>query len=115
MSDDRDAALQSLFAEAKQDLIEEEFTRQVMHRVDRSRWRAILAGIAIGLLFLACAWMLTEPVVFAVTFLTDLLPRSWVEMDDGLVAQLFGPVNTVGALVAAVFLIILALLKKIFR
>jgi len=115
MNDDRDAALQNLFVEAKQDLVEEEFTRRVMHRVDRSRWRAILAGTAIGLLFLACAWLLTEPVVIAVTFLTDLLPRSWIELDDGLVAQLFGPVNTVEALVAAVFLIVLALLRKIFR
>lgn len=115
MNDERDSDLRDLFAAARQDLVEDEFTQQVMSRVDRSRGRSILLGIGIGLVFLVCAWLLTGPVVLAVNLLTDLLPRSWVELEDSLVARLFAPLNTMGALIAALVLIILVGIRKIFR
>jgi len=115
MNDGRDSELQDLFAAATQEPVADDFTQQVMARVDRSRGRAVLAGIGIGLVFLVCAALLTGPVVLAVNFLTDLLPRSWVEFNGSLVAQLFAPMTTVGTLVAAVILVIVGLVRMLFR
>lgn len=50
MTDERDPALQSLFAEARQDLPADVFTAGVMSEIDRLKRRAIVIRLIVALI-----------------------------------------------------------------
>ena len=104
MTDDKDPALQALFAIAKQDVADDAFTDQVMSRIDSLRRRAVIGWSVIGLALLGCAWLLAAPLQDAVPLITQALPSDLIESGQSQVAQVLAPVNSIGGLVAVSFL-----------
>jgi hypothetical protein len=43
------------------------------------------------------------------------LPNSWIETGGGAVSQMFAPARSIAALVAVIFLLVLALIRKVLR
>ena len=115
MSTDRDDRLAAFFDAAREDLGSEDFTRRVMRRVDIARRRAVIWGVMAGIALLICAAFLTGPVLTAVNVLLSVLPNSWIETGGGAVAQMFAPARSIAALVAVIFLLVLALIRKVLR
>lgn len=114
MTTDHDPALESLFAAAKHDMVGDAFTEQVMSRIDKLRRRTLSAWIGVGFVATVAAWVLTGPVVIAVNLGTQFLPRSLIELDNQVLADVVAPVNSVAILVAVGILSLRAIYRKIF-
>ena len=102
MTDDRDATLQILFANAEQDLPGEAFAAGVMSQVGTVRHSAVMVWVwvCVGLVTALCAGLLIPPLRDAAHLLTQSLTSSLITLDDRLLAQLLSPVNNLGALLA---------------
>lgn len=114
MTTDRDPILQSLFTIAKQDCLEDEFTDRVISRIDKLRRRALIGWVAAGLVSAGFALALTEPLLYTVNLATQVLPRSLLELDNSIAAQLVAPVNSIAGIVALCLLGLRMAYKKIF-
>lgn len=114
MTTDQDPLLHSLFAIAEQDMSGEPFTTEVMSQIDRQRRSAIIVWICVGLVLLACLWLISAPLLNAINLATQVLPRSLVELDDRWLARILSPVNSIGAVVAFGFLGLRMAYRKIF-
>ena len=112
--EDRDPALQALFAEARDELPEAEFTGRTMAEIDRLRRRAVIAWGLIGLVLLVVAGLLASALQDAVVLLTGGLNLSLVQIDNQMVAELLSPLNTVASAVALGLLGMVRLLRKVF-
>lgn len=102
MSDDRDVTLQTLFADAEQDLAGEAFTAEVMSQIGKVRHSAptVWVWVCVGLVAALGAGLLITPLRDAAHLLTQSLTSSLIELDDRLLAQLLSPVNNVATLLA---------------
>ena len=114
MTDDRDRALQALFAETERSLADDGFTAAVMSRVDRRRRRARAARFALVLAMAGCAW-LVAPTLQAVAHLaTHAVALPLVPLQDPLLAQLLAPVNNAAAATALGLVALWRLYRSIF-
>lgn len=113
---ERDPLLQRLFDIANQDLAGDAFIAGVMAQIDALRRRAIIAWSVAGLVLAVAAWLLTPTLVGAVGLLSQALPQSLIEVEDtsAMVNQVFGPLNSVAAVVAVTALVIVYAYRKIF-
>ncbi len=100
MTSERDPMLQSLFAEAGQELAGEEFTAQVMTQIGRRKKRKFIGWVCVVLALAVCAWLIATPVQEAVQLLVRGLTASLINIDDHFFAQLLSPINNVMILLA---------------
>jgi len=114
MNDDLDPRLQTLFADAKQELAAEDFTAQVMSQVDKSTHRKIIAWTCVGLVLVPGAWLLAGTLQDAVNVLTQVVPISLVDVQNRWLANVLSPVNSIASLVAFGLLGLRIAYKKIF-
>jgi hypothetical protein len=97
MTDDRDPLLQTLFAEAQQDLDGEIFIDRVMAQTRTMRYKAIAGFICVTLILATCAWLLAIPQELAELF-AQVLTRSLIDLGDSWLAWMLAPVNNIGSL-----------------
>ena len=97
MTDDRDPALQVLFAEAERELPAEGFSAQVMTRIEAQGRRAWFARMALGLALAGCAWLLAAPLQEAANLLVQGLASPLIPIDDRLLGEMLLPLNNVAA------------------
>ena len=114
MNNDKDHRLEALFAEAATEVPDERFTVGVMGRVDRMRYRVMLAWVAAALVMLLCAWLLAGPVMHAVDMMLGLLPRTWLELDNRVAAVFLAPINSIGAIAGLALFVVYRLVRKLF-
>jgi len=114
MTDERDLTLQTLFDVANQEMSDTAFVDEVMLRIDKLRRRAIIGWTVAGLLLLPVGWLVAAPLQDSILLLSQILPNSLVEVDEGLIAQVFAPINSFSAIAAVAILGTRALYKKIF-
>ena len=114
MTVDRDPKLQELFDVATQTMPEEPFVADVMSKVDRVRREAVIVWIGVGLVLIACLWLLAAPVQDAVQLLTQALSISLVDLGDRWLARIISPANSVAGLVALGLLGLRAGYRKLF-
>ncbi len=100
MTDQRDSSLQTLFADAEQDLTSDAFTSQVMTQADGLNRRAIALRVGLALALALCLWLLAGPLQQAVFMLTHSLTLSLINPESHLLSQLLLPVNNIAALIA---------------
>ena len=98
MTDDRDPLLQTLFAEAQQELDGTEFVRQVMLQAGRQRHQ-VIAYAALAVLVIACGLVLTQPLQEFALLLAQGLTTTLVDLGDGWLSFLISPINNVASLV----------------
>lgn len=108
--DDRDPALETLFAGAEEHLDAETFTTTVMSRTATLRRRKILRRVCLmALLALVGIPLQDYGLALSQAFVVQVFP-----IDDALLAQLLAPVNTVGALFSAMVLGLRILHRRLF-
>lgn len=115
MTDERDNTLEAAFEAARETFGQDAFSDRVMRRVDSRRRLAVLAAIAGMAVLFVCAALLTVPLTGAVNAMLSVLPQSWVEIEADWAATLFGPLNSVAALVALVLMLAWSLFRWLFR
>ena len=114
MTSDKDPTLQTLFDNARAELIENGFTGHVMSEVERSRRRTMAIWVGASLLGVLFLWWLMGPVLGVVEIVTGLLPTSLFDLGESWIAKIVAPINSVSAAVAAVGFGLYAGYRKIF-
>ncbi len=114
MKSDLDPELQRLFDDAAEELDGDTFAARVMANIDSRRRVSVLAWTSFGLVFVACAWLLSAPVMGAVDVATRLLPATLVDIENDWMSLLFAPINSVAAVLALGLLGIRAAYRRIF-
>ena len=107
---DRDLRLETLFADARQDLAGKTFTAQVMLRTDKLKRRAVIGRIFVAMVIGLLAILLED----SVQLLTLNLASSVIDLDDRLLAQILSPLNNIGALLAFGLIGLRMAYRKIF-
>jgi len=109
-TDQRDPRLQSLFADAKQELAGEALTARVMEKTRGRRYRLLAASAAAVLSALTVTWLLFGMPLFEFALLlSGALATPLVDLGEGWLALLLLPVNTV----AGVLMILLKGLRMV--
>ena len=113
-NEDRDPLLQSLFAEAEQELDGSALTAQVMART-RSFRLMLLAGSASALLLLLAGVRLVfgVPLFDFAVLISEVLATPLVNLGEGWLALLLLPVNTIASLLVIMFKALRAFQKKV--
>ena len=115
MNDELDPLLESLFAQAECELVEDQFTARVMAEVKKRR-RNVLIGrfVFVGLL-VALEVLLSAPLQDSAEALTQALSTSLVEMESEWVALVVGPLNSVAGLIGMLLLGMQFLYRRMVR
>jgi len=104
MTDARDPGLQAMFDSTREDAADDAFVARVMADVEKGQRRTVISWVFAGLLLAPVAWWLSTPLLGAVDLATQLLPDTLIAVEEGLLAQLLAPVNSVAGVVGLVFL-----------
>lgn len=115
MTDDRNPGLQALFDAARQAQEDSAFVARVSTAIEKDRRRTLFGWIAAALLLAPVAWWLIGPLMKIVSLVSQLLPDSLVEVESTWLAALTAPINSVGFVVGAVFLLAWWFARKIRR
>ncbi|MCP4315502.1 MAG: hypothetical protein GY789_05625 [Hyphomicrobiales bacterium] len=114
MTDNRDPALQALFAASEVELPGEAFTAGVMEKTNGMKRRAIFIRLFAGLALVACAWFLSMPVQHVVNLLAQALTTPLIHLHDQLLAQILLPLNTAAFPVALAVLALRRIHRRLF-
>jgi hypothetical protein len=101
MSDDRDPLLQTLFADARNDLDGEAFTAQVMAKTRFLRYRVVAPWVCIALMLAAGASYLAIPLEIA-QLIAQGLTTTLIDLGGGWLGWVFSPVNNIAALLVLI-------------
>lgn len=114
MTNGNDPVLQALFDSARDDLLENGFTQQVMSEVEKKRRRTIIVWVGLSLLALVVVWWLAEPVLELLNLVSALLPTSLFDLGEGWIAVFLAPLNSIATLIAAGAFGLYAGFRKLF-
>ena len=104
MNDVRDPLLESLFVQAERELVDDEFTARVMAQVATRRRNVLLGRLAIVALLVALELLLSAPLQNSADVITQVLGTSLVELEDGAVATVVSPINSIAGLIGMLLL-----------
>jgi len=113
MTDERDPAMQALFAEAEQDLAVDDFSTRVMARVESVRRRTSTGWVIAGLVMLSCLWFLAVPLQKLAYQLTGFLATPLINPDEPLLLFLLLPVNNISTLLVLMVAGLVVVFRKL--
>ena len=99
MVDDRNLFLQTLFAEANEELEGESFTLKVMAQSRKQRYQTMVSWFSLAAMMLTSAVLLAAPLQEFAQLLTFVFTRTLVDLGGGWLTWLLSPVNNIGSLV----------------
>jgi len=115
MNNERDPLLESLFARAERELVEDKFTAQVMAQVATRRRNVLIGRIAIVVLLVALELLLSSPLQNSAGVITQVLSTSLVELEGGAVAMVLAPINSVAGVIGMLLLGMQFLYRRMLR
>lgn len=113
MNDERNPALERLFAAANRELADEAFVAGVMKKTGKLNARTLVIAAAVCLAAAPVAWLLAEPLNDAFMWLMQLMSRPVASRGDGF-ASVVLPVDTVGSVFALSLLALRVMAKRLF-
>jgi hypothetical protein len=100
MTSNQDQLLQSMFAEARQDLDGEALTARIMAKTRRLLYLLATGGISLALVLLVGAWLLFGiPLLEFAVLISQVLTMGLFDLGEGWLALVFMPVNNIASLV----------------
>jgi len=115
MNNERDSLLESLFAQAERELVEDEFTARVMAQVATRRRNVLIGRIAIVVLLVALELLLSSPLQNSAGVITQVLSTSLVELESESVAMVVAPINSIAGLIGMLLLGMQFLYRRMSR
>jgi small-conductance mechanosensitive channel len=99
MTDHLDPSLQAVFADARQELVDEAFTHRVMAKTRRLKFLALAIVASAIFLLLTIAWFLfAMPLLEFALLIVQAFGTTLVDLGEGWLALVFLPVNNVASL-----------------
>ena len=119
MSDERDPLLESLFAKAAQEPLlvpsDDSFNADVMAGVEKRRRNVLAVRVAIVAMLFAFELLMSSPMQNSVGVLTSALDTTLFEVNDGWLATVTAPLNSVAGLVGALLLGVHSLYRRVLH
>ena len=115
MNDERDPLLESLFVQAEQECIDEQFTAKVMAGIDKRRRAVLMGRLCVIVLLVAIELMLNAPLQNSVGALTQVFSTSLFQVENEWLAYAFGPLNSIAGLIGVLLLGMHYLFRKVLR
>ena len=114
ITNNQDQMLQSVFAEARQDLDGEAITARVMAKTRSRRNLLVAGGVISALVLLTGAWLVfAVPLLEFAVLITQGLSMTLVDLGEGWLALVFLPVNNIASLLVITVKAIRIFQKKI--
>lgn len=104
MGDERDPKLEALFAQAEQDLVDDDYTEAVMFRIRRHRRNALIGRFAAVALLVILELLLSSPLQNSASVLAEALSTTLFEVEGQWLAFAFAPLNSVAGLLGLLLL-----------
>ena len=100
MTDNQDQLLQSMFAEARQDLDGEALTARIMTKTRRLLYLLAAGGLSLALVLLAGTWLIFGiPLLEFALLISQVLTMGLLDLGEGWLALVFMPVNNIASLI----------------
>ncbi len=100
MTNNQDQLLQSVFAEARQDLDGEVLTARIMTKTRRMLYLLATGGISLALILLAGVWLIFGiPLLEFAVLISQFLTMGLLDLGEGWLALVFMPVNNIASLI----------------
>jgi hypothetical protein len=115
MNDERDPLLESLFSQAERELVEDQFTLQVMDRVEKRRRNVLIGRVAIVALIIVLELLLSAPLQNTAGVITQALGTSLIEVESGWLTLIFAPLNSIAGLIGMLLLGMQFLYRRMVR
>ncbi len=115
MSDERDPLLESLFAQASDELNDIDFVETVMAQVAKRRRNVLLGRIGLVLLVVAFEFLLSAPLQNTVGIATQALSTSLLDVGNEWLAGIVAPLNSVAGLIGMLLLGLHSIHRKLVR
>lgn len=113
MTDERNPAVERLFASANRELADEAFVAGVMARTGKINARSLVVALTVCLAAAPVAWLLAQPLYDAFVWLVQLMSRPVAGGGDGI-ASVVLPINSIGGALALAFLVCRTLVRRVF-
>lgn len=113
MTDERNPAVERLFASANRELADEAFVAGVMAKTGKINARSLVVALAVCLVAAPVAWLLAQPLYDAFVWLMQLMSRPVAGGGDGI-ASVVLPINSIGGALALAFLVCRTLVRRLF-
>ena len=99
ITENQDQLLQSVFAEARQDLDGEALTARVMAKTRRLLYLIAAGGFSLAVVLLIGTWLIFGlPLLEFALLISRFLTMTLVDLGEGWLALVFMPVNTIASL-----------------
>jgi hypothetical protein len=98
MSEHHDPILESLFADAEQDLQDADFTAQVISRIRRRNTGMLLSWVTGGIVLMTVTWLVALPLGEFGRLAAQALTSALFDLGSSWPAGLLAPINNVGSL-----------------
>ena len=115
MNNERDPLLESLFLQAEQELIDEDFTTNVMAGIDRRRRGFLMGRLSIVVLLIVFELVMNTPLQDSVGMLTSTMSRSLIPLENEWLTYALGPLNSIAGVLGVTLLGIQFLFRKVLR
>ena len=100
MTNNSDQLLQSVFAEARQNLDDEALTNRIVARTRRVLYIALASALTIAVAFLIGFWFIFGlPLLEFAVLISQFLTQAIVDLGEGWLALVFMPLNNIASLV----------------
>ena len=100
MTNKQDQLLQTVFAEARQDLDGTAFTARIMSRTRKFLYLLALGAIAVAGMLLTGAWLIFGmPLLEFAVMISNALTTTLIDLGEGWLALAFTPINNIASLV----------------
>ena len=100
MTNNQDQLLQSVFAEARQDLRDEALTTRVMAKTRRVLYMLVAGTLSLVIVLLAGFWLIFGlPLLEFAVLISQFLTMTLIDLGEGWLALVFMPVNNIASLV----------------
>ena len=99
ITDNQDQLLQSVFAEARQDLHDEALTSRVMAKTRRILYLLAAGALSIAVVLLAGAWLIFGmPLLEFAVLISQFFTMALIDLGEGWLALVLMPVNNIASL-----------------
>jgi len=99
ITDNQDQLLQSVFAEARQDLEDEALTSQIMAKTRRLLFKLIAGVLSIAVVLLVGVWLIFGmPLLEFAVLISQFFTMTLIDLGEGWLALVFMPVNNIASL-----------------
>ena len=99
ITDNQDQLLQSVFAEARQELDDEAITNRIMARTRRVLYMLAAGVLSLAVALLAGVWLIFGiPLLEFAVLISQFLTMTLIDLGEGWLALVFMPVNNIASL-----------------